>query len=353
MDKTHGTTTSVPLTPEIYLKLFSRIPLKQNEESREVVISTISSEALGDLQLAKDHSLNSEQLLYYPEERKNTQIPHIFNQNAHVFYDHISGFQKLNIGYFLGCEHNYADMGLSPAQIVEVRQKVVQRIDEIFKAVPFEKRWLQVNGSVRNEIKIMDLEMPWTESGFKIALMTDKEFDSLTLEQIDKLSPRQMDLFRKRFVAPPEPQSSTNTLYSVSLTLSQFCLLHPDEINKNLSIIPLKLFAFLQDAQIKDLDILSLSHNSFKLLFEKDPKRIAVLSLDQLYNGLDKFNENSIRLISKGQLKQFDLEKLPAPLFNALFPEVTLISDRYSFIQDLKLEQIYDHLDKFYGNSTE
>lgn len=323
-----------------------------------------------------DHSLSQKQFLIFGEERLKQEkgfpeqeyLP--YNLGKANFDACIENFLRCACDYWMHKKEklNGKDFNVNQSEFDKVKISVTDRLNRL-QVVQITDRFEILRNShpeMINFIQMQDLEAPWNESGLRIGLLTDEEFESLTMEQINALNPRQKELLGKRlalldFVPIKFADGLVEAKNFKSVTLAQFRCLSGNKIESLFDLFSAGIMDLISENQIKELKLTKISQPQFEVflpigaLNDLTESRIQSLELNQIQDLLDfdrqapdgtrRFDER-IAMISKAQLQQIDFTKYPInqAKFDALFPER---QPKNSSIQELSQDQLYDCLHLF------
>ena len=313
-----------------------------------------------------NHPLNQPQDLFFPEERaarasgtNPDAVPDGFHTQS--FPGIIEHFQNRSLMQWR-IDKKFENAGNAEQRAV-LNQRIDARLAVLNQAVQLEAR-LEAHPQ-RNyyrhvdDLKMIDLELPWEKSGLMIALMNDEEFNRLTIDQIRQLHPRQLQQVKIRFATLKKSDVISLGYYDSAMTLREFSQLHRDVINANLKKIDPVLMDFLTKEQIQGLATQDLSKEQFDVLFpvkyQSQPVmtyRMLLLDKAQVEGCLSKdlMDGPRMRALSTEQMKRLVLSQVKIELFNELFRDIGEGYEENSRIKELDLEkQIYPHLDRFQG----
>lgn len=205
-----------------------------------------------------------------------------------------------------------------------LEKRINERIDELDKAIQFRKRVKALQereGSAG--IQMGDLEVPWKESALSIAFLSKEEIGALTFEEIEKFSPRQLQILRERAKSlrfpssdlPPN-QAGKNLTFQTILSLVEIK-------SSDWSKIPDSALSFLSDQALKNADFSSLPKGRLAILFplqDLETKRKIQLCSSKVSKSISLFLPEYARFLTKEQIQAIDFNRIDQTMFDALFP---------------------------------
>lgn len=320
---------------------------------------------IGNIKLSSDHPLCKTELLFHAGAREAKKYPS-WGLHQRVYYlENLSlkDYPTTDAGSLANDFYNQPTQVPNPEQILkEADLRILARIEKFNEEpIAFQKR-LDLLGAKEHLkfIKLSDLEMPWNDSVFKIALMSDQEIKAIKLSDLPNLNERQKDIliFRVQELSL-EPKVEDSEKPWQELTIGEFINLPATayQLNaNNLDLIDAELFGLIPDRLLDELDFTQCASNKLSALFrykdsdKKEAKRrVALLSNEKIINNRDWFNDSTIELISEKHIKDgldFQKFKLDQMKFDALFPKVRDLENPHdlerSLITILNAQQIYD-----------
>lgn len=214
------------------------------------------------------------------------------------------------------------------------RNEIRERIKQLNEAVQFHKRLYadSKNGSLNtciHSLEVRDLQLPWSKSPIRIALMTDEEVQSLSVPQIESFSSSQMRMFFRRMGEKPISQI---------VEKENLLKMHPN------------LLALLPDSALPTLDLEGFTK---KQLSGLSRLKFSSKHRTSLFSTTDWLDEKLKRKLQRKEL-ELKLEKNPPKnkeQFKALFKFKRFSGE--DLIQFLRVDEILAYWNFFEEKHTE
>jgi hypothetical protein len=161
------------------------------------------------------------------------------------------------------------------------------------------------------EITVEDIELPWKDSGLKIALSTEEELADLTFEDIRKLSSRQLHILKMRLSHILKREdlvvSITDTIQPIRLF--QLRSIPGAQLNDFVTDISAEILPIFTSEQLSALNLLTLDDQKFQIVL-KDEERLRKVLPDifvQCFERIVRLMPLSLDLLSEEQVKTINL----------------------------------------------
>jgi hypothetical protein len=232
--------------------------------------------------------------------------------------------------------------------------------DNIGKIEGFYKKLENANNGYLYHIRMSELFVDFEYTYLKYALMNRKEFDAITVRDLEHLYDKKVDSLM--FVI----DSINGSLKKVSdqieedlpadildLKINNISSLTPKYINENIAKIPAPLFYFLEGEQIEDLDWLKASAQQIRWLISKKNTSVvkeifSKLPVEKINSIFNELSAEDMNLLSDTQISGLEVALLTKDNLAKLFNEKVSCEEnkrRFALISKEKIDAIFDNLD--------
>ncbi|MFA6915360.1 MAG: hypothetical protein WC222_03105 [Parachlamydiales bacterium] len=292
----------------------------------------------------------------YFEEQLMRSVSGSISYKSHFSFTLVNGVE---IPYFMEAREitllNFSEMGNEEQQATIEKFKLKDSIDALGGQEAFFQKLTDANKKMLALVNVIDLKMNINTSKTKYALVTDEEFRSLTLNQVQDASTEQITFISKRLEEfRDEPALSKIPDDILSIPVIKFRTLPGSKITDLVEIIPANIFSFFTDIQIQEVDLVKASQAQLQKLFRyidgvEEKRRFALMSSDQVQAILSKLDEYSLKLISDEQLKKLDLTVLSGKRLAKLFCYIDGKEEkrRFALMSSDQVQAILSKLDEY------